>query len=195
MADTGGFAYGECKIDDYAKYGLTNTDPDPRTRRNVHGGCLVESSAGANHRNFEMVRSATPRARHIWRAGGENGDLSWRAGATLEAAGEVGAGVSNGYPTLISTTLERHLECVYWEPSGRMRHWWRDEGGGQWNDGGTFGPTDAAGYPGFIQGRYGAPGNFEVVVRTADARLNHWFRDQGTYAWDDGGRFAAGVEI
>lgn len=189
----GRIAYGECNIDLYAKYGLTNTDPDPFTRRNLHGGCLVESSCGANHRNFEMVRSSAPRVRHVWRSGGENGDLTWRDGATLENPGDIGAGVSVGYPTLISSTFDRHLECVYWEPSGRLRHWWRDEGGGSWNDAGPFGPSDVAGYPGFIQGKYGAPGNFEVVVRTADGRLNHWYRDQQSQSWNDGGRFGQDV--
>jgi hypothetical protein len=191
----GRFAYGECKIDDYTKYGLQNTNPDPWTRRSLHSGCLVESSNGANHRNFEVVRGSTPRARHVWRAGGENGDLTWREGAILENPDDIGAGVSIGYPTRRSTTFDRHLECVYWEPSGHLRHWWRAEGGGPWNDTGQFGPTDVAGYPGFIQGRYGAPGNFEVVVRTSDGRLNHWYRDQEAQTWQDGGRFGEGVKM
>jgi hypothetical protein len=191
----GRFGYGECRIDEFAKYGVQNTDPDPWTRRNLHGGCLVESGNGRWHRNFEMVRWAAPRARHVWRAGGEDGDLTWRAGATLENPDDMAAGVTVGYPTLISTTFDRHLECVHREPSGRLRHWWREEGGGPWNDGGPFGPDDVAGYPGFVQGRHGAPGNFEVVVRTADGRLNHWYRDQASHAWNDGGRFAAGVRM
>ena len=50
------------------------------------------------------------------------------------------------------------------------------------------------GIPGFIQGNYGAPGNFEVAVRTADGRLNHWWRDNGPpWNWHDGGRFANDV--
>jgi hypothetical protein len=44
---------------------------------------------------------------------------------------------------------------------------------------------------GFIQGNYGAPGNFEVVVRTKDCKLNHWWRDGA--GWHDGGRFACDV--
>jgi uncharacterized protein involved in copper resistance len=43
-----------------------------------------------------------------------------------------------------------------------------------------------------IQSNYGAPGNLEVVVRTEDSRLNHWWRD-GSGAWRDGGRFGSGI--
>ena len=45
-------------------------------------------------------------------------------------------------------------------------HWWYQQPGGPWHDGGIFGPADAAGIPGFIQSNYNAPGNFGVVVRT-----------------------------
>jgi hypothetical protein len=63
-------------------------------------------------------------------------------------------------------------------------------------DGPVFGPADAAGVPGFIQSNYGAPGNFEVVVRTKDGRLNHWWRmDAAPWTWNDGGRFAANIAL
>jgi hypothetical protein len=84
---------------------------------------------------------------------------------------------------------------VYLTHERRLHHWWLDAANpAHWNDGGLFGPADAAGVPGFIQGSYGAPGNFEVVVRTADNRLNHWWRDNtGGNVWHDGGRFGTNV--
>jgi hypothetical protein len=94
-------------------------------------------------------------------------------------------------PTLTGTTFNRNFECVYPTGSGRLHHWWLDQNTGKWNDGGIFGPTDTAGVPGFIQGNYGAPGNFEVVVRLSTGRLQHWWRDGG--GWHPGPVFAGNV--
>jgi hypothetical protein len=97
-------------------------------------------------------------------------------------------------PTLTATTYGRNFEAVYLTTSNRLHHWWFDQANHTWNDGGVFGPTDAYGVPGFIQGNYGAPANPEVVIRTTDGRLNLWWRDNGApWAWHDGGRFASGV--
>jgi C1A family cysteine protease len=186
FGDNGFFriGYGECKIDDYPKIGLRATDPDPLTKRRLHNGNLLESGYGAFwHRNFEMVATLGNQAKHWWRDN-STGGFPWHAGPVF--AGDVAA-----CPTLTSTSYNRNLEIVYPTGSSRLHHWWRDEGTGQWHDGGVFGPIDTQGIPGFIQGSYNAPGNFEVVVRTQDARLNHWWRDGG--GWHDGGRFATNV--
>jgi hypothetical protein len=193
QAGYGLIAYGEVGIDQDAKYGLQNTNPDPWSKRRRHNGCVLESSNGPSHRNFEMLRGAVPRVQHAWRAGGENGDFSWHDAGELEDPNDPGAGgASVGYPVLISSTYGRNFEAVYWEASRRLRHWWFDQKTQRWRSGGRFGPTDVAGFPGFIQGNYGAPGNFEVVVRTEDGRLNHWWRD-ASFSWHDGGRFAESV--
>jgi hypothetical protein len=185
----GGFfkiAYGECMIDSYSKFGVNAVDPDPWTRRRLHNGNLLESSYGAQHRNFEVVAStAGNEVRHFWR-NDDVGSMPWNAGPTFgnDAA---------ACPTMTQTTFSRNMEIVYLTTGNRLHHWWRDQSF-NWHDGGVFGPADAAGIPAFIQGNYGAPGNFEVVVRTADGRLNHWWRD-GSFAWHDGGRFASGVAL
>jgi len=92
---------------------------------------------------------------------------------------------------MINTTYGRNLECVYLTGNQRLHHWWRNQTTGVWNDGGVFGPADANGIPGLIQSNYNAPGNFELVVRTNDGKLNHWWRDGG--GWHDGGRFGSSV--
>jgi len=177
--------YGEVKIDYYAKYGLAHVNPDPWTKRRLHNGNLYESGNGPLHRNFEMLAtSGGAHVRHWWRDNSVNG-FPWQQASTFAADAAV-------CPTLTGTTYNRNFEAVYLTTASRLHHWWLDQNNGQWNDGGVFGPTDAAGVPGFIQGNYGSPGNFEVVVKTADSKLNHWWRD-GTFAWHDGGRFASGV--
>jgi hypothetical protein len=176
--------YGECKIDTYGKIGVHYTDPDPVTKRRLHNGNALESGYGAHwHRNFEMVATSGAQAKHWWRDNSTAG-FPWHAGPTFGSDVAV-------CPTLTETSFNRNLEIVYLTTHGRLHHWWRDENTGIWHDGGIFGPIDAAGVPGFIQGSYNAPGNFEVVVKTHDGRLNHWWRDGG--GWHDGGRFGAGI--
>jgi C1A family cysteine protease len=173
--------YGEVKCDYYSKYGVRYTNPDPWSKRRLHNGNLLESGDGTLHRNFEVLRVASKKVKHHWRDGSTH---AWHAGPTF---GTDAACI----PTLTSTTFNRNLECVYLTTNHRLHHWWRDQNTGVWHDGGVFGPADADGVPGFIQGNYNAPGNFEVVVRTSDGKLNHWWRDGG--GWHDGGRFGKSV--
>jgi C1A family cysteine protease len=179
--------YGECKIDVYGKIGVHYTDPDPVTKRRLHNGNLLESGYGATyHRNFEMVATAgVNEAKHWWRDN-STGGFPWHAGPLF--AHDVAV-----CPTLTETSYNRNLEIVYLTTAHRLHHWWRDENTGIWHDGGVFGPIDAVGVPGFIQGSYNAPGNFEVVVKTHDNRLNHWWRDGG--GWHDGGRFGSNIAL
>jgi C1A family cysteine protease len=173
--------YGQVKCDDYTKYGVRYTNPDPWTKRRLHNGNLLESGDGALHRNFEALYATAKHVQHYWRDGSTH---AWNAGPVF--------GNDVAYmPTLTSTTFNRNLECVYLTTGGRLHHWWRNQANGVWNDGGVFGPTDADGAPGFIQSNYGVPGNFEVVVRTKDGMLNQWWRDGA--GWQNGGKFGGGI--
>jgi hypothetical protein len=180
--------YGEVRIEDWAKPGVHNVNPDPWTKRRLHSGAMVESGSGATHRNFELVRTGTHgEVQHWWRQGGEGNDFSWHRGASF-------GNDCATYPTLTATTYNRNFEMVFLTTGHRLHHWFLDQASGHWADGGVFGPNDAAGVPGFMQGNYGAPGNFEVVVRTADGRLNHWWRMNGPpWTWRDGGRFGGSI--
>ena len=189
-------AYGECKIDTYSKFGLTGTDPDPWSRRRLHAGNFFERGNGVEHRNFEMVRSSAPRARHLWRDGGIGGFV-WNKAAMLANPNDIAAGAGCvGQLAATSTTYNRNFEAVYWELSGRLRHWWMDQRDTSWHDAGQFGPTDTEGYPAFIQSNYGTPGNLEVVVRRRGGLLNRWWREGApNYAWHDGGTITDGVKM
>ncbi len=166
--------YGQSGIDDYAKIGLRGMNPDPWTKRRIHSGNMIESGNGAHYRNFEMLATVGggPHIQHWWRDN-DTGSFPWH---TAYAPFGNDAAVC---PTLTGTTYNRNFECVFLTTGSRLHHWWFDEVSKTWNDGGVFGPPDAWGVPGFIQGNYGAPGNFEVVVRTKDGRLNHWWRMNG----------------
>ena len=190
MNGFGWIGYGEVEVDAYEKQGVQNTNPDPWTKRRLHSGNFFESGNGATHRNFEMLATANgSQIRHYWRQGGEGGDFGWRAGAVFGNDAAV-------CPTFTATTYNRNMEAIYLTTTRRLHHWFFDQGSGTWRDGGVFGPADAAGVPALIQSDYGAPGNFEVVVRTADGRLNHWWRINGApWTWNDGGRFGSNIAL
>jgi hypothetical protein len=183
--------YGQSGIDDYAKIGLRSMNPDPWTKRRVHNGNMIEGGNGANFRNFELLATVGggPALQHWWRDNDSAG-FPWH-----EAYAPFGNDAAV-CPTLTGTTYNRNFECVFLTTQHRLHHWFLDQTTHTWLDGGVFGPTDAAGVPGFIQSNYGAPGNFELVVRTADGRLEHWWRQDGPpWAWAASVRFGSNVEF
>lgn len=70
-------------------------------------------------------------------------------------------------------------------PRVQLVHWWRNDDGRQWSVGAYFGDYDE--YDefrsvGFIQSSFG--GNFEVVAHiNREQRLDHYYRDAGTFNW------------
>ncbi|KOY57139.1 peptidase C1A [Streptomyces sp. XY332] len=184
----GRIAYGEVNIDHWAKCGLRGTNIDPWSKRRLHTGNVYESGNGRAHRNFEMLATAGGgRLQHWWREG--DAPFPW-------ARAQSYANDASGQPAFTGTTYNRNMESLHVTTGGRLRHWYYEQSAGVWRDGGAFGPGDAAigSIPAFIQSDYGKPGNFEAVVRTADGRLNHWWRINGApWTWNDGGRFASGI--
>ena len=87
--------------------------------------------------------------------------------------------------------LQSNFESVHLTTGRRLHHWFWNQTAHNWNDGGIFGSADAAGIPGFLESGYG-PGDFEVVVRTADSKLTHWWRDTA-FTWRESVRFGANV--
>ncbi len=179
--------YGQADIDTWSKLGVQGTNPDPWTKRRLHSGNMIESGDGAAHNNFELL-AAEPggQIRHYWRDGVA---VTWHQAELFGNDCAV-------CPTLTGTTFNRNFESVHLTTGSRLRHWYFDQSSSNWVQGPVFGPTDAAGVPGFIQSNYGAPGNFEVVVRTKDGRLNHWWRtDVSPFTWSDGGRFGSNIAL
>ncbi|MFI5667808.1 C1 family peptidase [Streptomyces sp. NPDC051704] len=186
----GRIAYGEVEIDYWAKCGLRGTNIDPWSKRRLHAGNVYESGNGRAHRNFELLATAAGgggRLQHWWREG--DAPFPWARASSY-------ANDASGQPAFTGTTYNRNMESLHVTTGGRLRHWYYEQSAGVWRDGGAFGPGDAVigSTPAFIQSDYGKPGNFEAVVRTADGRLNHWWRINGApWTWNDGGRFASGI--
>jgi hypothetical protein len=175
-AGYGRIAYGAINIEDYAKYGLQYTNPDPWVKARLHNGNMIHSGNGAVHKNFELIRCDQTKVTHLWRDGSS---LKWAsAGNPFTFSGAADYCVGN--PALTSTTFNRNFEFVNLEAGGTLRQRYFVQPSGPWVDGGKF-AAGAAGYPGYIQSNYGYAnmpgGNFEVVVRHSDGSLRHWWRD------------------
>lgn len=190
-------AYGEANIDQDGKVGINNVKPDPWSRRRMQSGCMLESDNGASHKDFEIVLNWLGSSLlYLTRGSGDNGDFKWSANpATEHIPGPTNSCQQN--PTLICSTFARNFEGVYWsKPIGApaaLRHFYLDRATSIWKDDGPFGPPDVAGYPGLIQSSVGAPGNFELVVRTDDGRLAHWWRSSLSFQWQYGSHFGTNI--
>jgi hypothetical protein len=191
------FGYGQADIDSYVKYGVpgANVNPDPWTKRRAHNGSLYESGDGQMNRNFELWTLAPGNAiRHYWRDGVS---LQWNVAETQ-------GNDCYASPCVTGTTYNRNFEYVYettaYPTVGcRLHHRYFNQATQTWGDGGLFGPQlpdDVEGLAGFIEGDYNAPGNFEVVVRTGNGTLNHWWRDNGPsgpMTWSESTQFGSGI--
>jgi hypothetical protein len=188
----GGYAwidYGQTVIDEWAKVGVRNMNPDPWTKRRIHSGNMIESGNGSRHRNFEMVATigGGGMLQHWWR---DNDALPFPWSQAYAPFG----GDAAFCPTLTASTFDRNFECVFPTIEGRLHHWFFDQASQAWTDGGVFGPSDVYSVPGFIQSNYTAPGNFEVVVAVR-GRLTHWRRQNGPpWAWTEQASFGWDVQ-
>lgn len=193
-------AYGEMNIDYYGKEGITSTDPDPRTKRGKHNGNMIHKGQDAQgisgdlKKNFAIILCGSSGIWQFNRAAGEQGNFNWagfgRKPSVVEfPASEQGSCI--GQPSFTDTTYTRNLEFLYWHNRGFIIHWYFEQREAAWHSGGSFGNGQIEGYPGFIQGNYGAPGNFEAVVRHRDGSLNHWWRQGNSRTWNFGGVVSA----
>jgi len=186
FADHGFFriAYGECNIDGWSKIGVRGTNPDPWTKRRLHNGAMIESGNGTAHRNFEMTAKAGSKIQHWWR---EGSTFAWSKASSF-------ATDCATTPTLTGTTYNRNFECLYVTTGHRLHHFWLNQTNGTWNDGGVFGPNNCQGHVSFIQGNFGAPGNFEAVVALNNGQMQHWWRNNGAgMTWAASASFGANI--
>jgi hypothetical protein len=206
-------AYNQCGIDStYAKYGLAGTNADPWSRRRAHAGGLIQAGNGAGNRNFELVVREGNRCRQYYY---EYNQATWYKLGTFGDILQAGDADFGAQPAMSQTTFNRNFEFINLRNAGgsggRLRHWTYLQNLGQWGCStplpapgisqtlAGFGPTNADSLPGFMQSNRGAPGDFEVVVRTSGGTLEHWSRQNsppwnhppGT--WFESARFASGV--
>ncbi|MGH9420423.1 MAG: hypothetical protein ACRD3J_10640, partial [Thermoanaerobaculia bacterium] len=142
---------------------------------------LIQGHSGSPG-NFELV---TPMAAgglaHFWR---NSQTLQW----SMSTAFAESVGVISD-ACLIQSTFG-NLEVVA-RIGDQLAHFWRDASSQAWSEPDFF-ASGISGTPSFIQGRFGSPGNFEVVAPLASGGMVQLSRDNQTLVWSQPVTFGSG---
>jgi hypothetical protein len=154
----------------------------------INAVTMIESELLKGKFALEVVARRGAQLWFVWR----DASLQWASPFPLEVDGHAVIDAS-GTPTLIQSRYgikKRNFELVTPCANGGLLHLWRDNDGddpADWRWGRAAAPID----PGriyrsasLLQGTLGAePGNLELVGRTDDGRVMHFWRDVATLQW------------
>ncbi|KAH7135783.1 hypothetical protein B0J11DRAFT_611656 [Dendryphion nanum] len=165
----------------WGKAGLRDTNPDPwSSRRQQNGNMIRTGRTGIHRKNFEMaVCRASGHGVHWLRAGGENGDISWKPIANIWTPPPAGQGCQ-GQPALLSTTNNRNLALLYWSTGNFLVHKRYDQTMQRWTEAVQFGNGRIGGYPSLIQ-KSGS--GLATAVRFNDGSFVH-YETTNSASWD-----------
>jgi hypothetical protein len=193
-----GYGQGDKGLEHQACFGVvgSHTNPDPWSSRRMHSGGVLESGEGALHRDLEVWARGSGRSINRYRRDGTT--MAWSLVETLPEVTLPNGKKGNecaGPPTVIASTYDRNFDLAYQAKSHQLRSMLYEQEAKRWRARALFGPSDVAGIPGFLQMNDGAPGNFEVVVRTKKGELENWARDDlgNTGKWERKHTFATNV--
>jgi hypothetical protein len=137
---------------------------------------------------LEVVARAGSRLWFIWR----NPAVQWVGPFPLEVDARAVANAA-GVPSLIQSRYgakRRNFELVTPQSTGGLLHLWRNNDSddpADWRWGQAAPVLDPAGHyqsVSLLQGAFGPdPGNLELVARTEDGRVMHFWRDAATMQW------------
>lgn len=159
------FGYGEANIDGWAKYGITNVNPDPWSRKRHQSGSMMQSGNGGTHRNFELLLASNSSS------GGGFAHVS-RDGTTgkWSKATHVGVGgIPAGQPVIVGTSANRDFATVFVDGEKRLQHWSYSQADKTWARISSLEDQSIDGFPGLVQDDDSA---LLMVVRHADGTLN-----------------------
>jgi hypothetical protein len=186
-----------------------NDDPNPQwVKRSSFGSdvfgenrlsrpALIQSNYGEKG-NFELVvnvyQDSTSGLLQHWYRNNNDPNPQWVKTSSF-------AWPVTGAPALIQSNFgeKGDFEVVVRNNLGQLEHWRRnnDDPNPQWFRAFTFGSRASYGTPALIQSNFGAKGDFEVVFRNVEGRLEHWRRknDGIGLPWVQTDTFASNVSI
>lgn len=179
----GRIAYSANLVEPLTFIGVRGTNVDPNTKRRMSNGAMLRSGNGPNRNNYELFIQRGANIEHWWRDNGLPA-LPWQR-AGLVRSTDPWRGFNDtplDRPAAIQSTFNRNFEIAYRSDLGGLRHVYFDQAAALWTDCGIFGPTDARGVPGFLQGSRGAPGDFELVVQNSLGQAEHWTK-HNSFPW------------
>ncbi|KAJ4287032.1 hypothetical protein N0V88_007796 [Collariella sp. IMI 366227] len=163
--------YGDANIDAWTKYGLSNVNPDPWTRKRHQSGSMLQSGNGETHRNFELLISERSTGfSHVSR----DGDSSkWSKVADIQ-------GSILGQPAILGTSFNRDLHVVGVDKDKTLRQWEYSQTGKKWSEISTIQGKDIDGFPGVTQGD---GSGLVMVVKHSDGTLNEYQQTPNSTTW------------
>ncbi|KAB5522099.1 hypothetical protein GE09DRAFT_1155078 [Coniochaeta sp. 2T2.1] len=158
------FAYGEANIDGWTKYGITNVNPDPWSRKRHQSGSMMQSGNGETHRNFKLLLASNDSAGggfvHVERDG---------SSGLWSMASRVGNGSALvGQPVIVGTSTNRDLAAVFVDESRNLEQWSYSQANKTWMQVSRIEDDGIEGFPGVAQDDNSA---LLMVVRHADGTL------------------------
>ncbi|SPQ26231.1 d14614d7-7edf-49d7-b461-6d902ee31df1 [Thermothielavioides terrestris] len=167
------FAYGNANIDEWTKYGLTNVNPDPWTRRRHQSGSMLQSGNGDTHRNFELL-VGNPNATGFTHISRDGTSAKWSKVSTIQSNGLL------GQPAIIGTSYNRDFHAVAVNKDQTVQLWAYSQSGMNWSQISTIDGKAIDGFPGLTQGD---GSQLIMVVKHADGTLNEWQQRPNSTVW------------
>ncbi|KAK3301732.1 uncharacterized protein B0T15DRAFT_563232 [Chaetomium strumarium] len=167
------FAYDIANIDSWTKYGLSNVNPDPWTRRRHQSGSMMQSGNGDTHRNFELLISDSnaPGFTHVSRDGNST---TWSKVSEIQGSSLV------GQPAIIGTSFNRDFHAVGITKDQTLQQWAYSQSAKKWSQVSTIEDTKIDGFPGLTQSD---GSQLVMVVKHADGTLNEWQQQPNSTTW------------
>ncbi|KAL2259209.1 hypothetical protein VTK26DRAFT_7187 [Humicola hyalothermophila] len=168
------FAYNNANIDSWTKYGVSNVNPDPWSRRRHQSGNMMQSGNGEIHRNFELLLSDPASGlTHISRDGNST---KWSIAATVDSENPNLA----GQPSIIGTSFNRDFHAVGVDTNNNLRQWVYSQSEKKWSQVSTIEGHDIDGFPGLVQSD---GSHLIMVVKHSDGTLNEWYQQPNSTSW------------
>lgn len=159
------FGYGQANIDGWTKYGVSNVNPDPWSRKRHQSGNMMQSGNGETHRNFELLVASNASTKgafcHLSRDGST---LKW---SVASCVGEEGVVVRE--PVMIGTSAGRDVAAVFVDGDMSLQEWSYSQGNKSWAPKSSIEGQKIDGIPGMMQDE---GSDLVLVVKHADGTLN-----------------------
>ncbi|KAK3994275.1 hypothetical protein QBC44DRAFT_392743 [Cladorrhinum sp. PSN332] len=169
-------AYDNANIDYWTKYGLSNVNPDPWSRKRHQSGNMMQSGSGKTHRNFELLVS-DPGGGQITHISRDGDSFEWSIITNLPSI----PSPIVGQPSIIGTSFNRDFHAVAVDTNGSLHQWVYSQSHKSWSLRSNISSQhNITGIPGLTQAD---DSSLVVVVKHADGSLNEWRQAPNTWTW------------
>ncbi|KAK3339732.1 hypothetical protein B0T25DRAFT_523452 [Lasiosphaeria hispida] len=176
------FGYGNGNIENWTKYGLTNVNPDPWSRKRHQSGNMMQSGNGATHRDFELLLSPKEISTGFAHLSRDATVGQWSVVSQGVTGGDSDNTVTSlvGQPAIIGTSFNRNFHVVGVDGNNNIRHFEYSQLNRTWAQVSAITEKEINGFPGLVQSD---DSSLVIVVKHSDGTLNEWRYVPAESAW------------